>query len=951
MFELRTLGGLELLQTGDGAPRAIPMQAKRLALLAHLVALPPSSFRRRDTLLLLFWPELDQEHARGALRQALHFLRKTLGDGAILTRGEDEIGLDADLVRSDAKSLESALAAGDPEQALALYRGDFLEGVFVSDAAPELEDWISAERARLRGLAARAAWMAAEKPSNRDKVGELVRLAVQWSGDDEGALRRGLKVLDGMGDRAGAAALYDDFARRVARELDIQLSPETQRVIRELRARRASGSHPEPGAADPPATPSGTPTAAAAPTVPAVIARSPGRRMLLAGVAGALLVPALAAYMSPRRDPPRRAPEGVIEVTPFQVSDVDTSLAWMRNGIAGMLTIRLGGADSLGTGGRVDGTVTGTRQHLMLSASLVRPAGSPRVSRAMVAGPADSVAHLADRLAVQLLGMSAGMAEDRLTLLADASLPAVQLYIAGLAAARRADMETAISRYSQATDVDSTFTLAALQVCRSGTWTALQQSVRACRIARAGRDRLSPADRALLDAHPTEWASAAEMLTGLNAAVREYPDRPENWYALGDAHYAVGELSGEQRWAERAAEAYQRGWLVDSAMVTEAMGVPPVAEPMLSVVELAQMRHDTAEVVRLAASVLAVDSASDLARTLMWHRALVTNDSAREAFWNGIGSASQKVTMFIILFINWTGIGADDREHARAADAVRLRAHDPGYGPYALTIEALNGGRPDDVPREGPSPGYAANKVHRARIRSALSWDGDTAVALESVRLLNRFLETPASGEGARQQLFDACTVGEWQASHGEYAATAKALARLRQARVDSTMIDPGKTARYVSLCATLLDAMRASGLRLPGAREKVAAADSVAREFIFQICCGERVNDANIQIARLWEREGDLHAALRAVARRGERFRWAPLYMSTFLREEGRLAALTGDTARAVDAWRRYLMFRNNPQASLKPGVDSIRAQLAALESGAPTSVRLSVRATEDAP
>jgi hypothetical protein len=54
---------------------------------------------------------------------------------------------------------------------------------------------------------------------------------------------------------------------------------------------------------------------------------------------------------------------------------------------------------------------------------------------------------------------------------------------------------------------------------------------------------------------------------------------------------------------------------------------------------------------------------------------------------------------------------------------------------------------------------------------------------------------------------------------------------------------------------------------------------------------------------------------------------------MSTFLREEGRLAAWTGDTARAVEAWRLYLAYRPNPQASLKPGVDSIRAQLAALE------------------
>jgi hypothetical protein len=356
---------------------------------------------------------------------------------------------------------------------------------------------------------------------------------------------------------------------------------------------------------------------------------------------------------------------------------------------------------------------------------------------------------------------------------------------------------------------------------------------------------------------------------------------------------------------------------------------------MLHMVELAQMRHDTAEVMRLAESVLAVDSTSDLARIVTWHRALVASDSAREAFWHGIGSASQKVTMFVALFISWTGIGLIDKDRADAADQTRLRAHDPGFASFAFSIRALNSGRPGDIPPESPRRGYAANSFHRARIQRALSWDGDTLAAIESARILGQSIDAPASGEGARQQLFDICTVGEWQASRGAYVAVARAISRLREARIDSLIPDAGAAGRYASLCATLLDAMRASGLRLPGAREKVAAADSVARDLIFVICCGERVSDANIQIARLWEREGDLHAALRAIERRSDRFRWAPLYMSTFLREEGRLAALTGDTARAVDAYRRYLAFRSNPQASLKPGVDSIRQQLLALERG----------------
>jgi hypothetical protein len=59
-------------------------------------------------------------------------------------------------------------------------------------------------------------------------------------------------------------------------------------------------------------------------------------------------------------------------------------------------------------------------------------------------------------------------------------------------------------------------------------------------------------------------------------------------------------------------------------------------------------------------------------------------------------------------------------------------------------------------------------------------------------------------------------------------------------------------------------------------------------------------------------------------------------LYLSTFLREEGRLAALTGDTAAAVRADRHYLALRYNPEPSVRPEVERVRLQLATLE---PTS------------
>src|SRR5436309_14321689 len=91
VIELRLFGGLDLRRSDGRELESILTQPKRVALLAFLAAATPHRLHRRDTLLGLFWPELDQDHARAALRQALHGLRQSLGADVLTSRG-DEIG-------------------------------------------------------------------------------------------------------------------------------------------------------------------------------------------------------------------------------------------------------------------------------------------------------------------------------------------------------------------------------------------------------------------------------------------------------------------------------------------------------------------------------------------------------------------------------------------------------------------------------------------------------------------------------------------------------------------------------------------------------------------------------------------------------------------------------------------------------------------------------------------
>jgi hypothetical protein len=59
-------------------------------------------------------------------------------------------------------------------------------------------------------------------------------------------------------------------------------------------------------------------------------------------------------------------------------------------------------------------------------------------------------------------------------------------------------------------------------------------------------------------------------------------------------------------------------------------------------------------------------------------------------------------------------------------------------------------------------------------------------------------------------------------------------------------------------------------------------------------------------------------------------------LYLTTFLREEGRLAARVGDKAGSGRAYRQYLALRAGADPVFRASSDSVRAALVALEGGA---------------
>jgi serine/threonine-protein kinase len=943
------------------------LQTKRLVLLAHLAAFPARAFRRRDSLLALFWPELDQEHARGALRQALHALRTALGDGVILTRGESEIGVNDSMLHWDGQGLEAALQAGQAAEALALHQGEFLDGVFVADASPELEEWIAGERARLRHLAARAAWAVAEGSPGRGEAGEAVRRAVRLSGDDEPALRRGIELLDRLGDHAGAIALFEEFARRVGRDLGVEPSAETSAAIEAIRARSVPRRTGEamPG----PVAPAGD-GPVELPGEPPTRGWRQHRLLVVAGTA-VLAVLMIAALRLGRG---ARGPDesDVVAIAPFRVSGADSSHAWMQEGMVDLLTIRLAGAGGVrvadaaavisswrrgapddpakdpmesprrlaadvGAEWVVTGSVVGTAGRVILSARLEAVASGRTVARASAEGPTDSLPMLVDRLATLLLGGGAGLEDDRLSSLTSSSFPAVRVFLAGRAASRRGRHEEALLRFREAVTLDSSFALAGLELARAAAWAGTEEDVAlGRRRALAGRERLGSADRAFLDAWAGDFRDAPEMFRKWNAAVSAHPDRPEIWYWLGDAYFHLGALAGISDALGRAEAAFRRGWRLDLATSgAPALGGTLVAEPVEHMVQLAHLRGDTAEVRRLVARVIAADASSNLARTLEWHRALLAGPDARDAYWAGIGSANANVLLKISQFITWTGEGAADYPRVHDAERRAFIAHDPRWAEFSLTVYALNRGRPGEVPGGATPPERRARPAQRYWLRTALWWEGDTTGVLAVVRALEAGTgKAPATPGEVHDRVLDLCTVGLWHATRGDFAAGRRAGGQLGAARLTGlAAMDSVRLADHATLCGSLIEAAAATGLASRDARARLSAADSLARHFVFAISDAPKIPEANLLLARLWEAQGDLPRALAAVRRRGGFFGGSPHFMSTFVREEGRLAALTGDTAAAIRAYRHYLGFRYDPEPRLRPEVERVRQELAILE------------------
>jgi len=356
MHRLRLLGGTVLRDQADREVAGVVAQPKRLALLAFLALGDREAPTRRDSVLALLWPELDEDRARNALNKSVHLLRQELGSDVVASHGDSALSLDHAAIECDAVLLLEAARASEWDRALELYQGELLPG-FILTGAPAFEDWLFAERSRLREVASEAARhvaLAAERAARFDRAAAAAKRLTTISPDDERALRFQLELLERIGDRAGALAVYEGFVARLRRDFDAGPSAETIALASRLRERAVADvtripapdtERPTERPAERPAAEGVTLGAASAPPAPDGGRVNPprhGRTMIVLAAAAAMMALAWRETRSPVI-----AGSESMAVMPFVSVDGDSALMRLSQNLVTLVSASLDGVGAL----------------------------------------------------------------------------------------------------------------------------------------------------------------------------------------------------------------------------------------------------------------------------------------------------------------------------------------------------------------------------------------------------------------------------------------------------------------------------------------------------------------------------------------------------------------------------------------------------------------------------
>ncbi len=250
-LRLYFLGTLDIRYDGEQLPK--PATLKSQSLLAYLIlhrAMPQS----RDRLMVLFWGDRPERKARASLSTALWHIRRCLPQDYVESDSQtvqfdpqSDLWLDVDEFQSQVSQDDLATL----ESAVALYRGDFLDGFY--------HEWVIDERYRFETLfmdALTRLMMGLEATAEQDSARAAALQLLERDPLREDAHRLVMRAYCRLGQRNAALEQYHRCCEIVQEELGAPPMVETTDLYEEIMdGRFAIGRVPEFVPAVPPAEP------------------------------------------------------------------------------------------------------------------------------------------------------------------------------------------------------------------------------------------------------------------------------------------------------------------------------------------------------------------------------------------------------------------------------------------------------------------------------------------------------------------------------------------------------------------------------------------------------------------------------------------------------------------------------------------------------------------------
>ena len=246
-LQIFTLGRFGLATGGRSIATNTWERKQAITLLKNLVANLGRPVHR-ETLIELLWPEIDEDRGWKRLKVTVHSLRRQLRsagivEGVVETAGKTYL-LRREVVWVDSDAFEKCIGEGAIlqrrqqwdkalhhfDEARRLYRGDYMEEDVYAD-------WCTAERERLFEIYLELLTRMAECHTRVGRFAEAVRVcrdALICDPVRESFHRALMEYLVRLGNAEQAMAQYHDCRRLLARELDVEPMPETQRLYQEI---------------------------------------------------------------------------------------------------------------------------------------------------------------------------------------------------------------------------------------------------------------------------------------------------------------------------------------------------------------------------------------------------------------------------------------------------------------------------------------------------------------------------------------------------------------------------------------------------------------------------------------------------------------------------------------------------------------------------------------------